>query len=102
MNNSEELEEIFQREGYSSKSELMQDWALLVALSRTEQYSAECEFFERKHGMKIDEFERLIHSEKGKEDFELEEDLEDWEFCVSALKWWQAKVKELQRVADAA
>lgn len=50
----------------------------------------------------MDEFERLIHSEKDREDFQLEEDLEDWEFSLSALKWWQAKVKELQGVADAA
>ena len=102
MNNADGFAELLRREGYSSQSELMQDWALLLALSRLEQYRAECEYLERKYGMQPDEFEKLIHGEKGREDFEQEEDLEDWEFCLNALKWWKAKIKELQGAAYAA
>jgi len=39
-----------------------------------------------------------IHNVKGKEDFQKEEDLEDWEFANKALKWWEKKLKELRLV----
>jgi hypothetical protein len=94
------LTEVLLEEGYSSSHELVRDWALMMALSRLEQYRAECEFFERKHGMPLEQFECLVHEKKGQEDFEQEEDIEDWEFCVSALKWWQAKIEKLRHVAD--
>ena len=80
---------------------LIHDWALFLALSRSEQYSAECELFERKYGMKLEELENRLHREKGMEDFEQEEDLDDWEFCLNAMKWWKDKVKELQSASDA-
>lgn len=89
------LTEVMLEEGYNSTDELVRDWALMIALSRLEQYQAECEFFEKKHNMSLEQFERLIHEEKGHEDFGQEEDIEDWEFSCNALKWWQAKAKEL-------
>lgn len=89
------LTEVLLEEGYNSTEELVRDWALMVALSRLEQYQAECELFEKKHKMSLEQFERLVHREKGHEDFGQEEDIEDWEFSVNALKWWQAKAKEL-------
>jgi hypothetical protein len=76
------LTEVLLEEGYNSTDELVRDWALLVALSRLEQYQAECEFFEKKHNMSLEQFGQ-------------EEDIEDWEFSCNALKWWQAKAKEL-------
>jgi len=92
----EVLKEILVGEGYSSPDELIRDWALITALSKVEQYRAECEFFRRKYGMELEEFESLLRERKGQEDFEKEEDLEDWEFAASALKWWEKKLKELQ------
>ncbi len=93
------LEEVLLKEGYGSTSELAQDWALMTALSRLEQYRAECEFFERKYGMKFDAFDKTLHRKKGEEDFEKEEELEDWEFALNAQKWWEEQAKELQRAA---
>ncbi|RKY68358.1 MAG: hypothetical protein DRQ24_11845 [Candidatus Latescibacterota bacterium] len=92
------LEEILAREGYASSEDLLRDVSLFLALSRVEQYKAECELFEKKYGMSLKEFERFVHKEKGEEDFEKEEDLEDWEFSRNALEWWGQKVKELQGV----
>ncbi|NJN99398.1 MAG: hypothetical protein HC875_37530 [Anaerolineales bacterium] len=89
------LSEVLLEEGYHSTDELARDWALMVALARLEQYQAECEFFEKKYNLPWEQFDRLVHREKGHEDFEQEEDIEDWEFSANALKWWQAKVEEL-------
>ena len=96
MKKFEELEDLISKEGYSSANEVIQDWVLMVALSKVEQYKAECEFFSNKYQMKLEEFEVSLHKEKGKEDFQKEEDLDDWEFALHALKWWGKKVKRLQ------
>jgi hypothetical protein len=96
MAKRETVEEVFLREGYSSQAEAMNDWALFLALSKVEQYRAECEFFERKYAMKLEQFEQSIHVRKGREDFENEDDLDDWEFSNEAVKWWQSKVRDLQ------
>lgn len=101
MAKRETIEEVLLKEGYGSQAEAMQDWALFLALSKLEQYSAECELFEHKYGMGLEEFEQSIHGEKGEEDFKQEEDLDDWEFCLGAVKWWKSKVRELQDAANA-
>ncbi len=92
--------EVLLEQGYDSSEELIRDWSLMVALSRLEQYRAECEFFERKYNMSLEELEHLAHKQKGQEDFGQEEDIEDWEFSVQALKWWQTKAEDLHRAAN--
>jgi hypothetical protein len=67
----------------------------MTAMSKLEQYRAECECLAKKHGRTLDEFESAAHAVKGREDFGAEEDLEDWEFAAHALVWWQAKIEEL-------
>jgi hypothetical protein len=89
-------ENILIEEGYLSAEKMLNEVYLLTTLSKKEQYNAEIEFFEKKYNMKFDEFEKQIHSKKGKENFRKEEDLEDWEFAISALKWWTEKAKELK------
>jgi hypothetical protein len=93
------LAQVFLEEGYTSTEELFRGWALLTALSRLDQYRAECERYESKYGVQVDQFEAEIHADKGREDFEKEADLDDWMFAIAALKWWQAKVEELQLAA---
>lgn len=91
-------EEILTKEGYTSSEDVLRDVSLLLALSKIEQYRAECELLQKKYGMSVAEFETSVHKEKGEEDFEKEADLEDWEFSWNALRWWEQKVKELQGV----
>ncbi len=88
-------------EGYASEEGLLRDVYLLQALTKIEQYGAECEFFEKKYSVDLKTFERQLHRDKGKENFQKEEDLEDWEFAHNALYWWEKKLKELRRAADA-
>ena len=94
------LNEVLLREGYGSPRALMKDWALIVALSKVEQYRAECDFFQKKYGMTMEDFESHLHGERGSENFEKEDDINDWEFSLEALKWWEKKIKELQDVTD--
>jgi len=94
------LTDVLRREGYNSADDLVRDWSLMVALTKVDQYQAECDFFQHKYQMVLEEFERQIHAEQGVEDFTQEEDLEDWEFAVQALKWWQAKVRGLRAAAN--
>ena len=94
------LNEVLLREGYGSPQTLIKDWALIAALSRVEQYRAECDFFQNKHGMTMEEFESHLHKEKGREDFEKEDDLNDWEFSFNALSWWEQKIREIQDATD--
>lgn len=100
MNKLKDLEDLILKEGYNSSAELIQDWVLMVAFSKVEQYKTECEFFGKKYRMKLEEFELFLHKEKGKEDFQKEEDLEDWEFALNALQWWEKKVKRLKSAAN--
>jgi len=90
------VKEILIEEGYSSAESLAKDISVLFALSKAEQYRSECELFEKKYGVSLNEFEKTLHSQKGIEVFEKEEDLEDWEFSANALKWWEEKVKEIR------
>jgi hypothetical protein len=95
MKRKDVVEEVLLREGYQSSSDFMREWALILALSRQDQYKAEVDFFEKKYHMKFEEFDSLIHSKKGEEYFQKEEDAEDWEFSLNALRWWDEKIREL-------
>ena len=89
-------ENILIEEGYFSPEKMLKEVYFLSTLSKKEQYKAEIEFFEKKYNMKFDKFEKQIHNKKGKEDFRKEEDLEDWEFAIAALKWWTKKAEEFK------
>ena len=82
--------------GYDTEDKLLKDIYLLNTLAKIEHYSAECEFFEKKYLITLKEFKKFLHKGKGKEDFEKENDLEDWEFAANALIWWGKKMKELK------
>jgi len=93
----ETVREVLAKEGYVSSDEFARDGVLVLALSRLEQYRAEVEFYEKKYGMALQEFEASLHGQKGREDFTKEADLEDWEFALEAQMWWQGKAMELQQ-----
>jgi len=96
MNAEHGVREILFREGYESFENFIQDSALLIALSKIDQYEAECEFYKEKYGSEIEDFEALLHKERGEEDFGKEEDLEDWEFAAHAVIWWKERADELR------
>lgn len=96
MNVSRSAHEILLREGYESLGSFIHDSVLIIALSKIDQYEAECDLFAGKHGMSLEDLESILHKDRGSEDFEKEEDLEDWEFAVHAVKWWKERADELR------
>lgn len=86
------------KEIHNSQHVLDKEGALLVALSKVEQYRAECDFFQKKYGMTMEDFESHLHGERGSENFEKENDMDDWEFSLEALKWWEKRIKEIRGV----
>ncbi|MCU0501622.1 MAG: hypothetical protein MUC51_07615, partial [Anaerolineae bacterium] len=65
--------QILLEEGYRSAEDVLRGWALLTAMSRVEQYRAECEALQKKHGTSLAELERAAHAIKGQEDFAVED-----------------------------
>jgi hypothetical protein len=92
--------QVLLEDGYRSTDEVFRGWALMTAMSKLEQYRAECESLAKKHGRTLAEFESAAHAVKGREDFGTEDDLDDWEFAAHALAWWQAKIEELRVAAS--
>jgi hypothetical protein len=96
MNSSNVAHEILFKEGYTSSESFIRDSALIIALSKIDQYKAECDSYMGKYGLEMEKFKAVLHKDKGTENFEKEEDLEDWEFAVQAVRWWQEKADELR------
>ncbi len=90
----EAVQEILQTEGFESAQSLAESWALMVALSKIDEYRAEIERFEQKYGMPFEQYQQKIEFAGG-EDFEKEDDFDDWVFARSALESWHRRVKEL-------
>jgi hypothetical protein len=69
---------------------------LLFILAKIDQYKGEIEFFENKYKQDFYQVEREAHSARGKEDFQLEENLEDWEFAIKSLGYWETEYHRLR------
>ena len=89
------IDEILFEDGYLSSDDALKDWSVMIALSRIDQFRAEKESFENKYKISFESYEKDLRAVKGKEDFEKENDLEDWEFACKALTWWEDKLRAL-------
>ena len=90
------IADILDREGYTSSQDFIKDMTLWLALARKEQYKAECWSFEVQYGMPTNKFEQLPYAKK----IELvsEDDIKDWEFAASSLRWWEEKLEQLHKL----
>jgi len=96
MENINTVLEIISKEGLGSTDIVIKEWALMIALSKIDKYQSECDFFSHKYNMSFKDFDVYLHENKGKEIFRKEEDFEDWEFSLNALKWWSSKARDLR------
>lgn len=84
------------KQGVRSSSEhVSKESALLFILAKIDQYKGEKEFFENKYGQDFYQLEKKTHVLKGQEDFQIEEDLEDWEFSLSSLEYWEKEYHKI-------
>ena len=86
----------------SEMRDFSKDAVLLFILAKIDQYKGEKEFFDNKYKQDFYELEQATHSIKGKEDFQLEEDLEDWEFAIKSLEYWTKEYKTIRNDAAVA
>jgi len=70
---------------------LSNEAVILFILSNIDRYSGEKEFFKNKYKKEFHLVEKKAYSLKGKENFKLEEDLEDWEFAIKSLEYWKTE-----------
>ena len=86
----------------SIMTDYSKDAALLFILAKVDQYKGETESFENKYKRSFLALEQETHSVKGQEDFQVEEDLEDWEFAVKSLEYWENQYHKLRTNAAVA
>jgi len=63
--------------------------------TKLQKYNAESMVFEKKYNLKFSEFKEKIEKELENEDFDIENDLMDWEFATKNILCWQEKLDRL-------
>jgi len=91
---------ILNRSGDVNREEMLKEISLLIVLSKRDKYQIESRKFEQKYGVDFLAFERILHSRKNHEDYQKESDLDDWEFALSSIKWWEKKIEEILNVSN--
>ena len=70
---------------------------LFQALTKMSRYDAECAVFKKKYGQAL---QTLLETRSAQtEDFDLEDDLLDWQYANATLQWWQSCVQAFQHAA---
>jgi hypothetical protein len=83
-------------------ADFSEDAVLLFILAKIDQYKGEKEYFENKYRRGFQEVEPETHAEKGKEDFQPEDDLEDWEFAIKSLEYLDKEYRKIKNHTKAA
>ncbi len=91
---------ILEKSGEVDRKNILKEISLLIALSKKDKYKMECQKFEQKYGMNFQSFEKHLHMQKNQEDYQKESDLDDWEFALASLHWWEQRIEELINVSN--
>jgi hypothetical protein len=83
--------------GLKNELDALKQEALRIAYAKITKYNAECSVFRHKHGISFSEA-KVKSKEKGKEDFELDDDYLDWRFAHEALAKWHLRKGEIESV----
>ena len=79
-----------------TEADALREHAVLLSLSKVSRYEAECNRFQAKYSERFDAFRDRVNGMREKEDFQLEDDLMDWEFAHTALNWWGKRIEDLR------
>jgi predicted amino acid-binding ACT domain protein len=88
----DEIKDVFSSVGVNDISSFIENEAIMMLLAKESKYKAEYDKFKNKYNAEFEEFEKKVR-DSNKEDFEVEDDLMDWEFAYHALK----NIKEKKR-----
>lgn len=81
----DEVKDVFDSVGVKDIASFVENEAIMMLLSKESKYRAEYDRFKDKYNAEFEEFEKRV-KESTQEDFEIEDDLMDWEFAYHALK----------------
>ena len=79
-----------------TEADALREHAVLLSLSKVSRYEAECSRFQSKYCEAFDVFRDRVKGMQDAEDFQLEDDLMDWEFAHVSLQWWNSRVEDLR------
>lgn len=88
------VNDVFQSFGVSDLGAIIENEAIMLLLARESRYKAEYNKFKSKYNSEFMEFKAKVEA-SGKEDFEVEDDLMDWEFAAHALDMIREKKRAL-------
>ena len=81
-----------------TKVAVLREHFIMMGLAKLSRHEAQCVLFEKKYNESLDSFQARMQ-EEGKENFEEEDDLMDWEYADAALQWWKAQIEEIKSAA---
>ena len=90
----EEIKDVFSSVGVNDIASFIENEAIMMLLSKESKYRAEYNFFKDKYKAEFEEYEKKVRESK-QENFEVEDDLMDWEFAYRALKSIEEKKRSL-------
>ena len=90
----EEVKDVFQSFGISDVGTILENEAIMMLLAKESKYRAEYNMFKNKYNSEFEDFKKKVES-SGKENFDVEDDLMDWEFAANALKTIEEKKRAL-------
>ena len=90
----DEVGDVFNSFGIGSVETILLNEAIMILLTKESRYNAEYNQFKKKYNSEFEDFKKKVES-SGKEDFEVEDDLMDWEFAANALKMIEEKKRVL-------
>jgi hypothetical protein len=90
----EAVKDVFQSFGISDVGVILENEAIMMLLTKESRYRAEYNQFSKKYNSDFEDFKVKVET-SGKEDFEVEDDLMDWEFAANALRTIEEKKRSL-------
>jgi len=97
MLSSQSLSTILNDLGFKNIEEAALQQAELVILSKISKYKAEYSFFKNKYNSEFNLFNAELQGKSNEENFEVENDLLDWQFAARSLEKYQEQYKALQK-----
>lgn len=87
------IKELLEHQGLREEDALAEA-ALLNACSKLSRYDAECAMFTSRYGKTLSEMKASLAAAKGREDFDAENDVIEWEFATSSAAWIRKQLDE--------
>ncbi len=83
-----------------SPNNILVEYVMSQIYGKIDKYNSENIFFENKYNSSFEKFKLKVERMSEEEDFQLEDDLNDWEFAFDNKNYWELKLSELKDKND--